>query len=293
MRGHLVAGCASLLALSAGCIGATSTTTNEGNEKLGITEFQIVNDSAELTTIVGLDAEQKEVGRLELVHGRFTWSTDDEGTANGTPVDGRRMTIAALGRSTVWETVGYEPLMDMPAMPSFNQPLTDFVEDPHVKPILAKWKIGFTPTEQAPSVAGEIAYFAEGWTAMASGTSDVGMCGRGLNTTCPLHTGQQTTPAICPNGSVTGHVITDTAEQADIVGFCCNNSPGADAGGYVALKKCPYTVGGSTYCGSSTASQKCQACPGYGAGKGGDIPGDTCELHVSNNSTSMYAWVGT
>ena len=64
--------CVGISAFVMGCMGAVESGT-AGNAALGIARFTS-SETATRSTVVGLDAAGKEVGRLDLVHGRFTLS---------------------------------------------------------------------------------------------------------------------------------------------------------------------------------------------------------------------------
>jgi hypothetical protein len=68
-----------------------------GNDTLGIASFA-EDEQADQITLQGLDASGNEVARLELVHGWFTLTgvfTEDYATSQ---VDGRKLTVNALGQ---------------------------------------------------------------------------------------------------------------------------------------------------------------------------------------------------
>jgi hypothetical protein len=65
-----------------------------GNARLGISKFRI-DETAERTTVVGLDARGQTIARLELVHGRFVPDQDYGPGYQGT-IDGRKLDVDVL-----------------------------------------------------------------------------------------------------------------------------------------------------------------------------------------------------
>ena len=55
-----------------------------------------------------------------------------------------------------WETAGFDPVLQMPAHPPTQWALAAFLADPHVKPVLDRWGIGFEPSQATAD--GEVAY---------------------------------------------------------------------------------------------------------------------------------------
>src|SRR5262245_16244206 len=85
-----------------------------GNDRLGIASF-VEDEQADRISVSGLDASGNEAARLELVHGWFTLSgvfVDDYATPQ---VDGRKLTVKALGQQLEWQTAGFEPVLSLPA----------------------------------------------------------------------------------------------------------------------------------------------------------------------------------
>src|SRR5262245_55776785 len=89
-------GCCGLLvglAVGAGCWTGDDPGLPEGNATLGIATF-VEEETADQTTLRGLDAEGNEVARLDLVHGRFAPITSDYTDV----VEGRQLRAEALGQ---------------------------------------------------------------------------------------------------------------------------------------------------------------------------------------------------
>ncbi len=80
-----------------------------GNAALGIAKFETI-DTADKTTVIGLDAKGQEVGRLDLVHGQFALSKNFQDDYPGeSEVDGRKIDVAMHGQHRyALEKKGYE-----------------------------------------------------------------------------------------------------------------------------------------------------------------------------------------
>ncbi len=133
------------IALGAGCASGddTSPQPEPGNAELGIERFQVV-ETQELTTIVGFDAAGAEIARLELTHGRFkpTGIYVEELGANERI--GRKVDVRVQDRSGGYQIGNLEEsVMHMPPIPRQDAKIGVFLADPHVKPILGKWKLGW------------------------------------------------------------------------------------------------------------------------------------------------------
>ena len=100
-------------------------------------------ETASRSSVVAFDAAGGEVGRLELIHGPFTLSEEFREESQALEVDGRKLDVSVLGDRLVWETAGYEPVLQLPAHPAGHGKLAAFLDDPRVKPVLDTWKIGF------------------------------------------------------------------------------------------------------------------------------------------------------
>src|SRR5262245_35210075 len=92
-------------AFATGCFGGSCTEVLAGNEALGIAELRII-ENAERTTILAFDSHEVQIGKLELVHGRFV-STDSTASYLGQEVDGRKLDVEFEGQGLQWETRGY------------------------------------------------------------------------------------------------------------------------------------------------------------------------------------------
>ena len=120
------------LTLAMGCTGGAPHAQRDGNALLGITRF-VTQDVANRTIVLGIDAAGREVGRLDLFHGRFTLS---ETFADGAPdrdVDGRKLDVFLAGQQKLaWETPSYEPVLRLPAHPASEWRLAAFLDDPDI-----------------------------------------------------------------------------------------------------------------------------------------------------------------
>ena len=273
-------------------VGCTSNDPSmpPGNETLGVVDFQI-EDSADSTKIVGVDAQNQAVATLELIHGHFIGSNDD--TA-GQDVVGRKLSASVPGAPAFeWETPGYSDTSAMPILPhEFGKVLT-FLADPHVKPILGAWKIGWV---QAPHGDGaEVAYYNGTLDLTGTGAPwcsydyyDGYYCtgyapwgaswfngGSGGGLTLPIQSGTiaddgydlgDTTP-VCNGGTFwTGLSVWFDAldggyngmtADGNVVAQCC----GTETSGHYAVKACAVEADGGTYhtaCGDT--SNKCSPC---------------------------------
>ncbi len=230
-----------------------------GNAALGIARFEI-KDTPTLTSVVGRDESGVEVGRVELVHGRFTLSeVFAEGYADPN-VDGRRLHVTVQGQEMQFETVGYAPLLRLPAHPSSQDAIAQILADPHVKPVLDHWKLGFKGAE-----VGEIGY--DGIIQeYASGIVDCS-----FSSTCALPNGQ--TATACPN--VQQAAAGDNGTDNVVVQCCPNNNR-------LIRKTCGASDGAVSECGDApTGSGPCSACPFY------SVPAAQCRVI---GSSDYFGW---
>src|SRR5262245_31241207 len=154
-----------------GC-GGGSVSEVAGNSALGIVRF-VVDESPLRTVVRGLDADNKEVGRLELVHGRFRLSGIFAEGYDDPNVDGRKLDVSILGQEMRWQTEGFTPTLHMPSHPPDHWKLAAFLDDPHVAPILRRWQIGFGPIETISRFSQALTTTPDGYTCddfLASGT---------------------------------------------------------------------------------------------------------------------------
>ena len=214
-----------VVGLAAGCSSAhiPDVSVPQGNAALGIAEYK-VTDTAELTTIVGLDANKKEIGKLELVHGRYVLGEEYEELA-GSLSEGRKLTTSLWrDRTFQWETIGFTDTLSMPALPSELSEIAAFHADVHVRPLLETWKIGWVST--AANGNGEVAYDA---ACTYSGLSATACNGNGAPVTCAIP-GGSTTPAGNRLSEYQGVVVDEGSGNMSVVDMCCGNG---NDGGYV------------------------------------------------------------
>lgn len=239
-----------------GCAAEPSTEILASSNDIGLARISIQEDGDQ-AKVVGLDIDGRQIGVIELRRGEFVWDQDDE--SKGTVVDGRRMTISALDKSTSWDTAGYEPVLRMPVIPEPS--LAAFVDESHVKAFLATWNIGFAERPAAGAETG-FAYFEDA----TYGSYYYGSCG---SSSCPVHNGGSTTMQC--SGSPQGAVLTRDAnwpysgeDNEDVVYFACN--VGYNQGGWFGKKTCAFSgVGQTTSCGTAGPNARCSgACPGFG-----------------------------
>ncbi len=242
-----------------------------GNAALGIARFEIT-EGPELTTVVGLDADGAEVGRLELVHGTYTMSSVFSEQYDGPQpvVEGRRMTVNVGSQEMKYESRSFEPVMQLPAHPMSHLAIARFVEDPHVKGVLTKWKLGFEAgaggdwmNEADPEAA--YAFTARFYEAV----TDIIDCS--YASSCTLHQGQ-----VAQNCNGTAHEVFAgyrAANTETVIVQCC------PTGNIVAKKMCDDINGGTTTCGTPS-SGPCIVCQTY------SVNNTKCE--VQPNWTSSY-----
>jgi len=280
-----------LCALFFGCSSnPTADVPAEPASPLGIVEFQ-VEDRADKTTVVGVDAAGEEVGRLELIHGRFgltpMFQDDYPGQA---VVDGRKMDVTIFGEKRfTYETAGYGPVMNMPPHPPGEEDLNAFLEDPHVKPILDNWGIGFQPfTARVTEVAGvgesSLALrFDSGSDSgyhFADCSSPAVDCGTPRPNTAPTvkaNTCGGGTPAF-----VAGRVTRTVYDEPEwMIAQCCPAGSGGQFHDWFGRKSCPlddtspfsYNNTCDPHATANYSTGACKACPGYPA-----VAANSCDV---------------
>lgn len=242
-----------LIAASVGACATESAPMPEGNAALDIARFE-VDETPTQTTLTALDANGAEVGHVAIVHGTFVPMPEFADDFSTPTVDGRSLDVEIAGERTRWQDAGYEPVMSLPAIPAIHAKLGQFLEDPHVVDVLAKWQIGFESFRPAAST-GEVEYaFNNTVVASYNGTSGTGC------TNC-TSLGTVNSPARTINlcgGS-------DTAAQAVKIKLTTEwmvlqTCPETSAPFYWDLfrKSCPLT-GNVSSCGTSTGA--CKGCP--------------------------------
>jgi hypothetical protein len=257
MRAHHV-----WMLLAVGCVSPAPTPG-----PLGIVSFE-VRETTDTSTVIGRDADGREVGRLDLYRGPFTLSGVFAEDHDDPYVVGRRLSVRVLDQELSWETEGFTPTMGLPAHPASHAALAAFLDDPRVKPILERSGIAFEASADPP-----------GYTCDVNGTNACHCVG----TICPTLFGA--TPGAC--GGLGGsdyvfivhqratdayHVIPkdlpDTHYDQSVVAQCCPYISDAQPAIF-AKKTCPDspTCSASTpcpsTCGPVKTPGKCTACPMY------------------------------
>ena len=253
----IVMGC--VLVCASGC-------TDSGVEPRGVTApaFE-VREGASSTRVVARDAAGLEVARLELVHGLFE-ASEDVGGPGRAIVDGRKLTAVVGDETLAWETIGYTDTSAMPPLPPSLAAVAAFLSDERVRPILAKWRIGWRESREGlvPRSDEPEEPLCDYHHASYAGTNPRS-CARNAAgiMQCAIATG---TTQVCANGgtiAVAGIAVTEDAATwglgQDIVAMCCGNA----ATGSYAVKVCPHIAPppGGNFCGTCGCSvNRCQAC---------------------------------
>jgi len=282
MRMQKIGACVTALALSAGCGGTIAPTAEEGNAALGIAQFK-VDTSPELTTIVGFDAQQKEVARFELIHGRFIpTAVDWEGDRH--EIDGRHLKIDVNGEGFHYEVEGYGDVQ-LPAMPDGVRNLRQFVLDGHVKPVLDKWMIAWRGMVPQKTLEGETAYSSGAYVtgvpmqAMNCWTTG-GACGN-----ITIYNDSVPVCGAAGNSNYVWSVFSSASSYAywnnqpgwtssageTNVSQCCDISQGSPTGKNLLMKSCAFTADDTncwkTYAsGGNCSSTRCTPAGGYTLG---------------------------
>jgi len=238
--------------LGVACTGTAPVT--KGSASLGIAEFQVA-EAKELITIIGLDAQNQQVARLDLVHGRFVLSKEIGEPLGGTEVDGRKLNVEVHGHPLSWETMGYDDTSHMPALGSAESQLITFLADEHVRPILQKWKIGWDQVAQVDgAVSTEIPYDhqvnCEIGTSYTTCTPYIDANNPSM---CTLAQGV-TTKACSGEPAYGGKVVVNFTPSEDLVMMCCGSNG-------LASKTCLHSGTGASGCGN--VNQKCAPCAQY------------------------------
>jgi hypothetical protein len=276
-----------LAGMGVGC-STDSGEADDVHQVLGIARF-VNEESGIKSAVIGLDADGKEVGRVEIVHGHFALSPqfrDDYPTAE---IDGRQLKASVLGQQLAFEVEGFDPLMQMPGHPPQAWALEQFLTAPEVKPLLDRWGLGFRAG--ASLVAGESPYAASGTfyghdpspcngsttcgQVFANGVfKTIGTCGGGMATI----TGERILRKHDCEGAPASLFQGDTTV---VVQYCPAGSGGFDTKWW-AYKVCPWTYN-ATECGNTTTSSACKGCASYALSNTG-----TFAITATNTGTSHY-----
>lgn len=242
--------CAALfVVVGGGCVGDPAMDQTPGVQLS-------VEEHADTTTIRGIDDAGTEVARLELVHGRFTVTPMFASDFDTPTVVGRKLDVYIRGdQRLAWETAGFEPTLRLPAHPAAEVELAAFMDEALVQQLLARWQIGFQPSD-ASSLDAEAAY---GWSSGGYSGWDVTTCG---STSCGMIQGKNVN--MCNGGSAyAGARATQnfsTGVDQWKLAQCCPAGSGGESQDWFAIKTCP-TAGTTSECG--TGSGACKGCPQY------------------------------
>ncbi len=276
-------GAIGLMVLGVGCSGDAAPGANSGNAALGIASFA-VEDSAMKTSVIGLAADGQEVGRLDLVHGRYALTElFKEDYPGESEVDGRKLDVTLhQTKKLIWETAGYEPVLHMPAHPRSELELAAFLADPHVRPVLDHWGIGF---EAFAGADGEIAYTnstdsGNGSTLNCSGATTCGTGYGGATINTCGGTNANAFAALRIQRSTPSYTYNEY-----LLSQCCPANSGSPNVTYpwFAQKTCGLDAGKASTCGSSGGP--CKGCPSYPAASG-----SFCDVSVASGTNDRYCY---
>lgn len=256
------------LALLVGCT-ATEPDVSTGNAELGIAAFQI-QDTTSKTTVIGLDAQQHEIARVDLVHGRFALTSIFKDDYPGLDqVDGRKLDVSVGGQTQlVWETMGYEPALHLPRHPDNAHDVAVLLADPHVKPILDRWGIGFDSSATASDVAedqyeGGVMYGTNPTWCGSLGPQSY-QCGTARD---GLVINQCGGTGVANDAKRLTRTAGSYGYDEYLIGQCCPANTGGVSTPWFGKKACPTTGTAastpSSSCGTVGANAACKACPGY------------------------------
>lgn len=254
-------------AVTMGLAGCSTTPDSGGNEALGIARFE-VQETADRSTIVGLDDADQVVAQVDLIHGRFTLTEQFRADYDTPTVEGRKLDVKVGGKTLVYETAGFDPVLHMPAHPVGSEALATFLDDPHVKPLLDRWQLGFDalPDDETAYVQG-----------ITQGTSQYDCHTNSPNTECGTARGFAI--GTCGGGAVpiTAYRVTRTTPTYTyneyIVDQFCPAGSGGQSTWWVAYKSCPTTGSGAQTgtCGTTGSTAACKGCAVYNAEWGGEV----------------------
>ncbi len=239
-----------------------------------------LEETSTMTTVTGWDAQNRQMGRLELLQGRFAMSDLFAADRDSPWVTGRRLKVEALDQTLQWESEGFAPTLSLPAHPASQKALANFLDDRRVKAVLERHGIGFQSNphqEDDPSACdleGTHAYECSG------------------ETTCAIHLVREH-PEIAPPGTCArtvpapyawtvhqrafaGYHLDHLASEEvqftqSVVAQCCPEviTPTGVMPAIYAKKTCPESLTCSaqtpceTSCGTVTRPGACVGCPAY------------------------------
>ncbi len=311
------------LALGAGCVDSAQAPAPapivQGNSELGIARFEVV-ETASKTTVVGRDDAGAEVARMELIHGSFTPSAAFADTLGTDAIVGRKVDVAIGTKQLSYENLGFAPVMKLPPLTGKSAVLATFLADPHVKPVLDQWKLGWEQVDANDESAYFNTQFQINGTGSYSCTGSTcsnftrsltkvggGSCtqnsqcdgaypnGYGSGWTCNTGNGKcEKTMSVsnCANGAATSAGVSGTFQGfvGKAVALCCYASPLNWAHKYCPSEGTVTNTGTAfvlrtTSCGDLSVNGGCQACPLV---SGLDY---NCNTWVSgNNIENVYGW---
>jgi hypothetical protein len=206
---------------AAGCAGGSDPA---GNASLGIVRFQSTQSPSELQ-IIGRAADGRVIGMADLQVGPV--SIPEEGLSG----EGRALIVDVKGLRAEHTSVGNVPVV-LPLFHGEGSEISNFLEDPHVAPLLAAWGVTFsTDNPPAPQSGGETRYLA---------------CTYGFAGTC----GETGCCQYSASGSTYEDVCCGTAKK--LYNRSCSSYPGTSACGTNGPNGCAvcWSESFSTSCGT-------------------------------------------
>ena len=240
---------------------------------------------------------------MELVHGTVVLGSEYEGLA-GTRAPGRQLDVTIDSQEFEWQTMGFGDVSHMPALQPEMFKIAALVADPHVEPLLTKWKIGWdrVAIDAAP---GEVAYDnrCPEYTGVSAAeqcdyNGGTGYCAIGNGSTTPMCNGSAEWQGVvvftdttnsyvaqcCGNGTTGNYAVKscNTAINTDPTDCSGGYESACGCGGSNKCKPCGSPVSYNAYC-SVTASGDSE-CHNYGCATGQTDCSGTC----TNLSTDNY-----
>lgn len=238
------------------------------NDELGIARYS-VEESPEVTKVIGLDSAGDTVATIEIVHGQFTMSAYFADAAEDQLVVGRKLDIKVADQGLKWETMGFDPVLHMPSPPKDQFLVRQLIRDPFVQPLLTRWGIGFDllngesayllpepppdDGDPGPAYTNAGTIYGTGMTrcdnALTCGTFYRGTTLMTINTCGGSSTRTYSAVRVQPS-----------ATEYKLAQCCPPSSVSGQTTDWIGVKACS-TTSTSNSCGTSNGA--CAACPSY------------------------------